>query len=166
MKHAILVTPQAIIAKTYGRENNGLFIYKNDEFVPISPQEVETHRLTIQSKGWRTVKGDSKEAAMTTLLDRLAVEIAEKKELEALLQLDVIPTTIGNLQILMNHLNSFNWGLWTLPRMSVGYSAQQYDCDGSLATTVILDRPLNGRTHFVLGGKRGHLTKYTDIGRL
>lgn len=79
---------------------------------------------------------------------------------------EVIPTTLDNLYIVMTYLNTCNWGGWQLPKMSIGYSVNQYDCDGKTATTVTLDEPLNGITRFVIGAPHGYLTKYTNISRL
>lgn len=60
-------------------------------------------------------------------------------------------------------MNSQNWGLWKLPELSVGYSAHQYDCDGVTATTICLDEPVDGRTKYKVGGRRGHLSQYYKL---
>jgi hypothetical protein len=89
---------------------------------------------------------------------------------ENLLSLEVIPATVDNIQILLNYLNRSNWGLWQLPKMNIGYSANQYDCDGVQATTITLDSPVSdekkgikNQTKFKVGGKRGHLEKYQTL---
>jgi hypothetical protein len=60
-----------------------------------------------------------------------------------------------------------NWGAWQLPKMSIGYSAHQYDCDGQQASTITLDKPIDyyGEkvSKFKVGGGRLHLTKYKFV---
>lgn len=60
------------------------------------------------------------------------------------------------------------WGVWNLPKMTVGYVCHQYDCDGKTATTIKLDTPVmffeKPETMFVYGNPRGHLENYTKIG--
>lgn len=99
-------------------------------------------------------------------------EIAEqrKKEWEQLSSLPVIPATVENIRILLHYLNTINWGSWTLPQLTVGYSANQYDCDGKTATTIILQEPVSdeergieNETMFQTGAPRGHLTKYQRL---
>jgi hypothetical protein len=58
-----------------------------------------------------------------------------------------------------------NWGVWKLPAMTIGYSCNQYDCDGKSAVTIKLDEPVNGFTNLSYGTPRGHLTAYTNIDR-
>lgn len=74
-----------------------------------------------------------------------------------------INVTEENLKIVMNYLRRVNWGGWSLPAMDIGYSANQYDCDGKIAVTVTLDKPLNGVKKFQMGAPRGHLEKYKRI---
>jgi hypothetical protein len=81
-------------------------------------------------------------------------------EIKELLTLDVIPTTLDNIAIVLRYLNKQNWGTWHLPALSIPYSAHQYDCDGVVATTITLDRPVDGSKKFKIGGKRGHLMNF------
>src|SRR5690554_5194775 len=46
----------------------------------------------------------------------------------------VIEANETNIGIVLRYLNTHNWGFWELPKMSVGYSAAQYDCEGKLAS--------------------------------
>lgn len=90
-----------------------------------------------------------------------------KAEYAAAFSGEVTETTIENIAILLHYLNRMNWGGWKLPKMTIGYSCHQYDCDGRTATTITLDRPVNyyGRMirKFVLGAGTGHLIHYTRI---
>lgn len=80
---------------------------------------------------------------------------------------EVTETTADSVYILLRKLHGANWGSWELPRMTIGYTCNQYDCDGRTATTIKLDRPIvvNGEagTMFQIGAPAGHLTKYRRI---
>lgn len=79
----------------------------------------------------------------------------------------VIETTAENISIVLGYLNTVNWGGWELPKMSIGYSCNQYDCDGRTATTMRLDEPIEYEGEFadkfVTGAPAGHLMKYRRI---
>lgn len=77
----------------------------------------------------------------------------------------VIETTPGNLAIVMRYLNTQDLASWNLPRMSIGYSANKYDCDGKAAVTIKLDEPMPGddETMFELGAPDGHLSEYRRV---
>lgn len=77
--------------------------------------------------------------------------------------LEVIPSTLENIRTVLLHLNAQNWGGWVLPKMSISYSVAQYDCDGSSASTMKLDKSVDGDKLFKVGGKRGHLNKYRQL---
>lgn len=76
-------------------------------------------------------------------------------------------TTVENIRILLRYLNDINWGVWQLPSMSIGYTCNQYDCDGKIATTITLDSPIEycGEkvTQFQYGAPSGHLRHYHRI---
>ena len=106
---------------------------------------------------------------------RMAARNAELKgQVEALLDSNggVIPSTPENVATVLHYLNTMNWGGWDLPAMSIGYTANQYDCDGHQATTMTLDEPINMAEYygmdddtclvskFQTGAPHGHLTKY------
>lgn len=81
-----------------------------------------------------------------------------------------IEATAANLYIIMRYLNTMNYGLWKLPRLSQGYQANQYDCNGKTVTTITLDEGIKndeGRIFkaFQYGAPSGYLIKYTNIGR-
>jgi len=86
-----------------------------------------------------------------------------RTEEEAIKDLEVIPSTIENIRTVLLHLNSSNWGGWKLPKMSISYSAAQFDCDGVQASTMKLDSAVEGSKMFKVGGKNGHLSKYTRL---
>lgn len=79
----------------------------------------------------------------------------------------VIETNAKSVYLLLRYLNSKNWGTWRLPKMTIGYQCNQYDCDGKTATTIKLDQPIKVAgemgTQFVYGAPRGHLEKYERI---
>lgn len=92
-------------------------------------------------------------------------KIAERKlaEWNSIKDLEVIPSTLENIRIVLQYLNEENWGSWSLPKMSIGYAAHQYDCDGKIAATITLNKPVDGSLKFKVGGKIGHLNKYRAL---
>lgn len=78
-----------------------------------------------------------------------------------------IETTVENIRILLRYLNDINWGVWQLPSMTIGYSCNQYDCDGKTATTITLNSPIEYRGEQVLqfqyGAPSGHLRRYHKL---
>lgn len=79
----------------------------------------------------------------------------------------VFDANLENIRRILLYLNSMNWGVWQLPKMTCGYSAHQYDCDGHQASTITLDKPIDyyGEkvSKFKVGGGRLHLTKYKFV---
>ena len=79
----------------------------------------------------------------------------------------VVETTPRNIFILLSYLNDSNWGNWKLPKMSIGYRCNQYDCDGKQATTITLDKAIgyDGKPTrlFEVGAPIRHLTKYQKL---
>lgn len=76
-----------------------------------------------------------------------------------------------NLYVLMRYLRSIPWGQWQLPALSQEYSANQYDCDGKIAVTIILNNGIMTEDGKVIkklqyGAPMGHLSNYTNIGRI
>lgn len=100
---------------------------------------------------------------------RQAQEIADraKVEYEKTFSGEVTETNVENIGVLLRYLNTINWGIWELPKMTVGYKCAQYDCDGRTATTVKLNTPIlyEGKMTcmFVYGNPRGYLEKYTQV---
>lgn len=80
---------------------------------------------------------------------------------------DAVETNAKSVYVLLRYLNTQNFGLWQLPKMTVGYACHQYDCDGRTATTIKLDNPImvageEGQM-FQYGAPRGHLSNYRQI---
>lgn len=90
-----------------------------------------------------------------------------KAEYDAAFSAEVTETTVENVTILLRYLNSINWGAWELPKMTIGYICNQYDCDGRQATTITLDKPIKYGDEmlrkFVVGGGPRHLVHYTQL---
>jgi len=80
---------------------------------------------------------------------------------------EVTETNADSVYVLLRKLNSENWGGWELPKMTIGYTCNQYDCDGKTATTIKLDSPIivsdEEGTMFQYGAPVGHLRKYRRI---
>ncbi len=98
---------------------------------------------------------------------RIETERLLKAEYDTAFSGNVTETNIENITILLCYLNSMNWGTWSLPKMTIGYTCNQYDCDGRTATTITLDRPIeiDGAMvdRFQAGAPIGHLTKYYRV---
>lgn len=109
---------------------------------------------------------------------KAAAQAAEERRIkecqEALMDYDAlvetgtpIATNIAAISIILRYLNTQNWGGWNLPAMAIGYRCNQYDCDGVMATTMILDEPIevDGEmvSRFVFGAPRGHLVNYYRV---
>ena len=99
----------------------------------------------------------------------IAEEIAKKQEEEYALAFanEVTECNKENIYLLLRHLNKINWGVWNLPKMSIGYSCNQYNCNGVTATTIKLDKPIEYGDEmidkFVYGAPHGYLSNYVQI---
>lgn len=179
--------------KTYIRFNGVIFITNNNwEDKTITPVDYnslqEQQKQVLDSEnGWEEIgEYEDVQAAYCAYIGILSVRRNEAKiqneiftqkvnsEREAawnaIKDLEVIPTTVDNIRTVLLHLNATNWGGWKLPKMSIGYSANQYDCDGVSATTIKLDTPISdedgyikNETMFKVGGKNGYLNKYQRL---
>ena len=120
---------------------------------------VEAKNAEIKEAGAR-----NREAAMKREAER---EARAKAEYERLFCGEVTETNEETVAALLRYLNTQNWGVWHLPKMTIGYSCHQYDCDGKTATTIKLDRPImvydEPGTMFEVGAPHGYLTKYRSI---
>ncbi len=165
-----------------------IMMVKNNSLTPISLEEVQ--KRVSMTLGWRDAgQHDSFESALQNHFDFLNAEKAERQERNAgmmerieaartierqkaldLIANQPIESTVENIRIIANYLNEQNWGGWSLPKMTIGYSAHQYDCDGSSAVTITLDKGISDEEleiknvrKFKVGGKRGHLEAYRRI---
>lgn len=79
----------------------------------------------------------------------------------------VLESNSSNIYLLLELLNTQNWGGWELPKMTIGYSCAQYDCDGKTATTIKLDEPIEYNekmvSKFEIGAPHGHIMGYVKI---
>ncbi|MDR2824991.1 MAG: hypothetical protein LBB41_07330, partial [Prevotellaceae bacterium] len=109
-------------------------------------------------------------AVFEKIAQKADFEKSQIEEEETLLAQRPIETTVENLKIFMRHLRRTNWGSWKLPPMTIGYSAQSYDCDGVTAVTITLDSPISDEeygiekeTKFAYGNPNRYLTKYQRL---
>lgn len=120
-------------------------------------------KLNEQRDAQIAIMRQSQAKAQEKQLAQLAAWLDEAKDADG-----VIPATYENVKLLLRWLNAQNWGGWQLPRLSIAYSCNQYDCDGKTATTITLDEAIqttDSEWHkaFVYGAPRGHLAKYERI---
>lgn len=119
------------------------------------------HDLNVEKKAIR-------ERALQQRAEHTAQREAHAKaDYERLFGGEVTESNEETVGALLRYLNTQNWGLWHLPKMTIGYQCDQYDCDGRTATTIKLDSPISvgGEmgTMFEYGAPFGHLTKYKPI---
>ena len=134
-------------------------------------QEIQTFEAYKKTPEYQAQLAEQRAASMEC--ERLAQERKNteiEKEYKDLLYTygGVIPTTVDNLKIVLRYLNTKNWGGWELPKMTIGYSASQYDCEGKQATAIKLEQAIDDgydgkSSRFCVGAPRGHLNKYTRI---
>ncbi|EEX53700.1 hypothetical protein HMPREF6745_0814 [Prevotella sp. oral taxon 472 str. F0295] len=112
-------------------------------------------------------KVEKEETTQKIAKDRLERERQIKSEFDEAFSNEITECTIENITVLLRYLNSVNWGMWRLPKMTIGYSCHQYDCNGQTATTITLNMPIeyDGEmlTKFVVGCGPRHLTDYTQL---
>lgn len=172
--------------KTYINFNGEFFVTNNDwankEILPVDFSAINEQQLAALNSehGWQNIGEHADVQAAYHAF--IGLEIARKNEgkarteefknkfeqeqniaWNAIKDLEVIPSTIENIRVVLLHLNSTNWGGWKLPKMSIGYSSAQFDCDGVQASTMKLDSAVEGSKMFKVGGKNGHLSKYTRL---
>lgn len=102
---------------------------------------------------------------------QMNAEKERKEELEAISAYEKIAhapinPTLPNLKIVLRYILATD----NRPSMTVGYSANIYDCDGKIAVGMKLDEPIvvAGEKITKIGYKipRGHLTQYSNIDQL
>lgn len=135
--------------------------FKND--VELVKKKQSEYRMAMRMQN-AMKKNEEIQGKYFALLDKYGINPDLPKEGGA------IEATAENLTILMRYLQTVNWGLWKLPRLTQKYTANQYDCDGKVAITVILDEGIEseGKIYKKLqyGAPMGHLTQYAPVGRL
>lgn len=154
-------------------DNAGLFILQMGGVETIKARLQGEDLSLDQAEAW-----EAEHARQCAIAAQQAKERAKQKEIEqverakrnyeALLAscIDgIIPTTYENIGIVLRYLNTVNWGVWELPKMTIGYSCHQYDCDGRTASTMKLDKAIEiyegeKESMFQVGAPHGHLTKY------
>ena len=114
-------------------------------------------------------KQNKENEEFSSIRKAIAEEIAKKQEEEYALAFadEVTECNKENIYLLLRHLNKINWGVWRLPKMSIGYSCNQHNCNGVTATTIKLDKPINYGDEmidkFVYGAPHGYLSNYVQI---
>ena len=162
---------------TYGVDSQGNYLLHHPGigFKPMTEEELKRKRAYKDPYGWISFDASTCDEALALYeaqrkeeiekrkAEREAQDSADQAKIKELLELDVIPSTAENIRLVMKYLNQQNWGSWTLPKMEIGYKAHQYDCEGQVAVTFQLDRPVEGETKLSFNAPRGHLRKYQDI---
>lgn len=144
-----------IIKNTGGIES---FLEKCEE---VEDVKQFVHDLNVEKKAARE-RTLQQRAERDALRERKA-----KEDYDRLFCGEVTEANEETVGALLRYLNTQNWGLWHLPKMTIGYICNQYDCDGKTATTIKLDSPIVvndvSGTMFEVGAPMGYLTKYRRI---
>lgn len=161
---------------TFGVQNEQFLLYHPGEgFKPMTEEEKSQKTAYLEPYGWEEYEAQScndalkfrnaarKKAQTERKARKEGAEQEDIRKIEKLLKLEVIPSTLENIRLVMKHLSGQNWGSWTLPKMEIGYRAHQYDCDGRIAVTFQLSKPVGGQTSFSYNAPRGHLVNYENI---
>ena len=78
---------------------------------------------------------------------------------------EVIETTFKNIGIVLRYLKET--GMHNAPKMSIPYNCNEYDCEGTTAITMTLEKPIEfyGQmiSKFQVGAPKGHLMKYHRV---
>lgn len=137
-----------------------------DEFkkdTKLIKKQQNEYRMAMRSQN-ATQKAAEDKNSYLALLSKYGINPENPKEG------GVIDANAENLTIIMRYLQTINWGLWKLPRLTQGYSAMQHDCGGKTAVTIILDKGIEaeGKIYKKLqyGAKPGFLKQYAPVGRL
>ena len=175
------------LIKNHGVKCYSLTINTVGDMVKEFPKAVERKKRLDKKKdeAWlKTAEGvahlkqieeKKKERQERRILNEKRKE-TERKEIEKnynhLLKSQPIDVNIDNFTIILKYLNEQNWGSWCLPQLKIGYTANQYDCDGRIASTITLSKPINiidywgnqqSINKFSYGNPRRHLNKYYQL---
>lgn len=148
-------------------KNPGNFIYGMGgiEAVLARCKEMTEEELIAENK--RKLDEKAARIAEAERIEKERIACVEKAYLAVFDGTGTVEASPQNISILLSYLNTKNCGTWALPKMSIGYQCNQYDCDGRQATTIKLDTPIpyNGEmvSQFQTGAPRGHLNKYHRI---
>ena len=151
----VMENPEQLISSMGGREKFLSLCTEGDLAEAIAAKKERLNREREQAAA-RNAEWEERKAQK----NREACDFVEA----ALKSGEAIVTNLENIEKVLRYLNSINWGHWDLPKMTIGYRCNQYDCGGKTATAIILDEPVGGSMRYVFGAPVGHLDGYTKIG--
>ena len=146
----------------------GMFIQQQGGVDALLSKSVEVEDLSSHVEWLNNQAQAEHEKNHNIAMKRKADREAEiKAEYARLFTGEITETNEETVRALLHYLNLQNWGGWQLPKMSIGYTCNQYDCDGQTATTIKLDKAITVNdepgTMFEVGAPHGHLIKYRRI---
>ena len=149
-------------------QNAGMFINQQGGIEGLLGKCKWNANLEADVAYWnKKLKAEHDKAHDAAMVRKARYEKQYREEYERLFSGEVTESNEETVGALLRYLNLQNWGGWNLPKMTIGYACHQYDCDGKIATTIKLDRPImvNGEagTMFQVGAPHGHLNKYRRI---
>lgn len=159
---SLLITENGLPIKNAG--NFILNIGGIDAVLAKCKDMTEEELLTKKKSKLEKQKAKKEELQSRILKEKALIEAAYKK---CFADEKIAEPTPHNIYLLLSFLNTQNWGMWELPKMTIAYTCNQYDCDGKQATTIILDKPILYKgemlSRFQVGAPRGHLTQYARL---
>lgn len=159
---SLLITEKGLPIKNAG--NFILNLGGIDAVLAKCKDMTEEELLAEKKSKLKKQKAKHEELQRRILAENALIEAAYKK---VFTDSATVESTPHNINVLLSFLNTQNWGMWKLPKMTIGYKCNQYDCDGKQATTIILDKPIFYKgemlSHFQVGAPRGHLTQYARL---
>ena len=145
-------------------QNAGMFINQQGGIEGLLNKCTEIGDIEAYVKDLNEACEERKAAAQIRIKEEADKVVADYKRL---FSGEVTESNEETISALLRYLNTMNWGMWSLPKMTIGYACHQYDCDGKTATTIKLDSPImiEGEpcTMFETGAPFGHLNKYRAI---
>ena len=155
-------------------KNAGSLIGSNvDEFLSkcVSEEEHEKylHRYeTPEAQAIREANRAKREAQKAERAQK-AIQFKEqlKREFEALWSQNLIEVNEESVKTILFYSHYFEMPEFRGKKFTIGFSVNEYDCDGKIAIAMKLDKKIRVydvlTNKIVVGAPHGHLTKYTRI---
>lgn len=128
----------------------------------VNEQEFEQHKIRLSKEK------EERENRNIELSKKIAkIRAEEDLKIKLMLENQPIQANEDNIRLIARYLNAHNWGSWNLPKLNISYKANQYNCNGKIATTIVLNEPIEFygemESKFVYNAPNGHLNQYQRL---